>query len=850
MKHLFITLSFLLLVAVISAQSYSNVLYLDVPNTTGAENFFVIEKALPVETDQMIIVANDLNGPYVYLARLDNNSIPIWGKRLTYNGLEEGDDLYIYEATITSNDELILVITINNTLNHTGRMTLAKMDANGNFLWASEWLNPNFNFDYLEQIGNDIYILGSDSDFNIATDYFFVLNENGNFQTGKAFNYPSWVSGSSFIFYRRAFRNNGRIEFWKVFLELGGTGPNPANRSAIFSSYSIGNQSLSSVYTTLGSGDYSFTGLPVFNEIFDSEDNRYIGLKYQDKNIIAKYDDSNNLLWSNDLETQGPIGIIDDTLYLLTSYVSNGRGATALLKLDKDNGEWLSGNHFMDVLASNMYSAPKLLPDEHLFWYGFPFNYDTLSTIGIDSWSHLVVRMDRKGQVENCIPFNACSQEITPAEAPTLTPIDAITQEDIIDLPQIAIDLVVEDIQFYSAPYCIPIELNADFTFDDPVCPEDSLFVIPNTERVLPTSSLWMAESALPSTSTLDTAFFQFQTSGIHEVQHILTMAGCKDTVTQTVEVLPQPFIELGDDTDLCEGDSLLLESGLSPNEIVLLWQDSSTNANYLVDGAGTYILQATNALGCTARDSIFINAVPKPEFSLGQDITICKGESTTLLPAPVPSSPQFDWNTGAMGDRLSVTNEGTYSLTITNQETGCFFTDSIRLMVQNKPLFTYSPKDTAYCVGVGLRLEAIPVGTSALDFEWLAGDTGPVFDVPSAGTYELVAFDGLCRDTLQISIPNGLCQADVYLPNAFSPNGDGRNDLFQPYGPDIEVVRLQVYNRWGSLVFEGSGLQAAWDGMIGGRKAETSTYVYVLEYKNILNLEQSNISGEVLLIR
>ena len=755
-----------------------------------------------------------------------------------------------YFMQVTATKTIIIEVVIANIMNQTRRVALVKLDADGNFIWASEWLDDRYSIDLLEQIGDNIYVVGQFRNFNFAKDFFIVLDENGNFQTGEIFDYPTWASPNGFAYYRRPFINNGKIEFWKSFTEQGGTGPNPGNWSAILSSYNLGNGTLSSVYATLGINEGTFTGLPIFNEAFDDDNNRYVGFKYQDKNIIAKYDGSNNVVWCKDVGSQGPVGIIDDTLHVLIPYVSNNRGSTALLKLDKDSGEWLSGNYFMDVLASNVYIGLDLLSDEHLFWQGHPSNFDTLNNLGVGNWSQLVVRMDRNGQVENAMPFNACDQEITPAAAPILTPINAITQEDINDLPQAPIDLIVEELLFNSAPYHVPIDLNADFTFDDPACPEDTLIFYPNTTHLFPTSSLWMAEQSLPSSSTLDTAFFQFQTSGMHEVQHIITMLGCKDTVTQTVEVLPQPLFELGDDTELCEGDSLLLESGLSPNEVALLWQDSSVNSNYLVDETGTYTLQATNALGCTATDSIFINTISNPVFSLGQDVTICEGESTSLMPAPVPTSPQFDWNTGAMGDRLAITDAGTYSLTITDQETGCQAIDSILLTVQSKPLFTYSPKDTVYCPGVGLRLEAKSLGVASLDFTWMEGNFGPFFDVPSSGDYMLMASDGFCTDTLQFTIPQGLCQANVYLPNAFSPNGDGRNDLFQAFGPDIEVLSLQIYNRWGGLVYEGKGAQSAWDGSTVGEKAETGTYVYVLEYKNILSLEQGNLSGEVMLIR
>lgn len=89
-------------------------------------------------------------------------------------------------------------------------------------------------------------------------------------------------------------------------------------------------------------------------------------------------------------------------------------------------------------------------------------------------------------------------------------------------------------------------------------------------------------------------------------------------------------------------------------------------------------------------------------------------------------------------------------------------------------------------------------------------------------------------------------CHADVYLPNSFSPNGDGINDLFQPFGTDFEVRELSIFDRWGGLVYQSTEPAAAWD---GGRAVQ-GAYVYRLVYGDLLSLKTEMLEGDVVLVR
>lgn len=88
-----------------------------------------------------------------------------------------------------------------------------------------------------------------------------------------------------------------------------------------------------------------------------------------------------------------------------------------------------------------------------------------------------------------------------------------------------------------------------------------------------------------------------------------------------------------------------------------------------------------------------------------------------------------------------------------------------------------------------------------------------------------------------------------IYIPNSFTPNGDGINDFFEVKGEDLEFVRLWVYDRWGKEVFYGANEQAAWDGRVDGQLATIGTYAYVIEYK-MANLPKNREYGNFMITR
>jgi gliding motility-associated-like protein len=135
--------------------------------------------------------------------------------------------------------------------------------------------------------------------------------------------------------------------------------------------------------------------------------------------------------------------------------------------------------------------------------------------------------------------------------------------------------------------------------------------------------------------------------------------------------------------------------------------------------------------------------------------------------------------------------------------------------------------------------------------YKWSTGETTPKITLTQSGKYAVtVTNTKFCltfADTVSVT-KSKKCSYKLDMANAFTPNGDGLNDSFGPFGREFTVQSFQIFNRWGNLVFEGNETNKAWNGQIKGENAASDVYVYALKY--VVDGEVLALSGEVVLIR
>ncbi len=138
------------------------------------------------------------------------------------------------------------------------------------------------------------------------------------------------------------------------------------------------------------------------------------------------------------------------------------------------------------------------------------------------------------------------------------------------------------------------------------------------------------------------------------------------------------------------------------------------------------------------------------------------------------------------------------------------------------------------------------------ITYSWNTGSADSVISNLPAGTYSVIVNDGSgCTkaDTVDLAELQLDCDFFVYTPNAFTPNGDGNNDVFFVRGKGIATLSVKIYNRWGNKVFEINDVTQGWDGTYKGAEQNTAVFVYVLE-ATFLNGKTVTESGDVSLIR
>jgi gliding motility-associated-like protein len=316
-------------------------------------------------------------------------------------------------------------------------------------------------------------------------------------------------------------------------------------------------------------------------------------------------------------------------------------------------------------------------------------------------------------------------------------------------------------------------------------------------------------------------------------------------TDTFRVTVLEGPVVDLGPDTVICAGETVILSDPDAPGS--LLWSDGSTGGS-LAAGPGLHWLQATDG-GCPGRDTVLVRTLDEA-VDLGGDRALCPGDSAWLT-VPALSGAVLAWSDGSVGGGVWASAPATVSVTVSRG--GCTARDSVALALAPLP-------DVALPDSVGgcrNTVFAVPANGNATAWTWSTGATGPQTLVLFTPGLELIwvegALDGCtARDTARLYEPVD-CACRPLAPNAFTPNGDGLNERFGLLNteacPRPETFSLSVRTRWGEPVFETTAWGTFWDGTFRGRPAEAGAYVWSAAWR-FPGEEAMRRGGSVTLLR
>lgn len=369
------------------------------------------------------------------------------------------------------------------------------------------------------------------------------------------------------------------------------------------------------------------------------------------------------------------------------------------------------------------------------------------------------------------------------------------------------------------------------------------------------TAGICEGESYLFAGKTLTTAGTYLDT--------IQTGGNCDSLISLNLQVNPKPIVQLTKNGSLCEGGTLKVEATEGFRSYT--WSTGATTPFINVTAPGKYHLTVTNAAGCTDTTSIQIaNESFEPIINAFDPTCFGKKDGSIVIDTVMGGNPPYfyrlDNRTAQTTNQFHQLTGGTYQVEVEDNN-GCFTKTAVTL-TEPAPLTLFIGDDTTLALGDSLTLN---VQTNVVDpmVQWnpptglscatcLTTIAKPVESI----RYEVILTDQsgcVAKDAISILVDR---QSNTFIPNAFSPNGDGVNDMFTVFadGSVQRIVYLRVFDRWGNMLYELKDFvpgttEKGWDGRFKGKMLPEGAYVYVLEVERIDGVIEK-LQGEVLLVR
>lgn len=319
-----------------------------------------------------------------------------------------------------------------------------------------------------------------------------------------------------------------------------------------------------------------------------------------------------------------------------------------------------------------------------------------------------------------------------------------------------------------------------------------------------------------------------------------VSIGNCESSDTIAVVYNDFPLVELGSDTFICGNNVAIFD--VTQANVNYLWNDNSTGSSLTVSQTMKVWVEISNFCGVVS-DTVNVYVNPYPVADLGSDTSICEGESFTKDVFNIGAT--YNWNDGSSLSSYTFSSTGTYTVTVTANN--CETVDALDLTIIDQPVVDLG-EDTLVCIKSGFML-SVPSGFDAVS--WMDGSSDLTFLVEESGAQWVEVTNDICigSDTVWVGMEN--CETFAEMPNIFTPNGDGMNDLFSPvYTVGIEEMRTQIYDRWGKLVFETNNHKIDWNGeSANGNTIPDGVYYWVIDIVGI-DSEKYEQKGTVTLIR
>ena len=350
---------------------------------------------------------------------------------------------------------------------------------------------------------------------------------------------------------------------------------------------------------------------------------------------------------------------------------------------------------------------------------------------------------------------------------------------------------------------------------------------------------------------------------------------GCSVTTTGIVNEPSDLTYTITVDAVKCIGDAngviyVAAQGGTSPYNYSAT-QDM-TNFLFAVDGAvrnlaiGTYIVIISDDHGCTKVDTTIVPDATPDVFITTTDSTSCFGSdyndgAAHILAISLQNSPyeySIDGGAGQFSGDFYLLSAGDHFIHAVNYH-GCK-SDTTVSVLEPLPVLAEINIDTLVLrLGETKQIQVLYQNVVNPTFNWTPAEGLSCIDC--ANPWVSPYYRGDYTVTVSVVNHNATCYTSasvhvevephkpVFIPNSFSPNGDGNNDLFMIYGEDIKFVDLKIFNRWGELVYKANNQLAGWDGTYKGEMQLPNVFTYTAKITFLDDKTFTN-NGTVTLIR
>jgi len=387
----------------------------------------------------------------------------------------------------------------------------------------------------------------------------------------------------------------------------------------------------------------------------------------------------------------------------------------------------------------------------------------------------------------------------------------------------------------------------ATFTSNTPTCAGNAInFTNTGSSGAGVTYSWDFGLNSNPNSSTAESPMgIMYTTGGKKLITYTVNNGLCTAVDTMTIAIDSLPMLMAGTDTTICAGDSVQIGSAPIAG-YKYKWFPSSQVSNDTIanpeakpfGGTTMYIVTATTPTGCTSTDTVMVNMLAPLIADAGEAAAFCKGDSAQIG-APVIGGQKYSWSpsaglsdTAAAQPYAKPASTTVYTLSVTGA--GCpKVTGMVQVTVHTGPAWVPMQFDT---VGMGTAVQLNVNG--GVEYSWspAAGLNNPSIFDPLAGpdsstTYVVTItdlFGCMSMDSIRVTVISN----NFWAPTAFTPNGDGKDDIFYIHGSGVTNFSMGVYNRWGEQIFYSEDIMQGWDGrrQVTGQEMPNGAYVYYVK--------------------